>query len=52
MRALILVFSIFFISSSSAQDPTEYGFATINLFILSKSIENLDEAFKYLDEFM
>ena len=48
MRALILIFSIFFISSTSAHDPTEYGFATIT----KNQCENLDKAFKYLDEFI
>ena len=48
MRALILVFSIFFISSSSAQDLTEYGFATIT----KNQCENIDKALKYMDEFI
>ena len=47
MRALILIFSIFFISSSSAQDLTEY-IATIT----KNQCENIDEAFIYIDEFI
>ena len=48
MRALILTFSIFFFSSSSAQDISKYGFATIT----KNQCENIDKAFKYTDEFI
>ena len=48
MRTLILIFSIFFFSSSSAQDISKYGFATIT----KNQCENIDKAFKYTDEFI
>ena len=48
MRTLILIFSIFFSNFSYAQDISKYGFATIT----KNQCENIDEAFKYLDEFI
>ena len=46
MRSLILTFSIFFFSSTSAQDLTEYGFA-----YMSKSeCENHEKAIIKLNE--
>ena len=46
MRALILIFSIFFFSSSSAQDLSKYGYA-----YMSKSeCENHEKAIIKLNE--
>ena len=46
MRALILIFSIFFFSSTSAQDLTEYGFAMTT----NNECENYDEAITIFKE--
>ena len=44
MKAFILIVSIFFISSSSAQDLTEYGFAMIT----NNECENFEASIKSL----
>ena len=53
MRSLILTFSIFFFSSTSAQDLTEYGFAYMSKSECEnheKAIIKLNELISYMEE--